>query len=321
MILYVKKNRIVALAVILILVLVTFGVVVREQRSYGKVRTIGNCVIEAGTSCPGANLRFANLVGADLTDSDLTGADLTGANLTGAEFDNANLNGITAINATASGASFLEATIDKANFVGTNFTDANFFESTIPDADLNGAILCRTVLSSGNIANDACSGSSTTKPGSSTAKPGSSTAKPGSPTAKPGSPTTKPGSPTTKPGSPTTKPVVTTTKPVVTTTKPATAACTTASVNQAYLSKWPTNLWPGTIEPTTPAKCSDGYASLTLTFSFIGESFNTFSVFKARGSSWEGRATGLSAHHRVVCNIGLHGQNVPPSVRAAIGCP
>ena len=289
-----------ALAVILILVLVTFGVVVREQRSYGKVRTIGNCVIEAGTSCPGANLRFANLVGADLTDSDLTGADLTGANLTGAEFDNANLNGITAINATASGASFLEATIDKANFVGTNFTDANFFESTIPDADLNGAILCRTVLSSGNIANDACSGSSTTKPGSST---------------------TKPGSPTTKPGSPTTKPVVTTTKPVVTTTKPATAACTTASVNQAYLSKWPTNLWPGTIEPTTPAKCSDGYASLTLTFSFIGESFNTFSVFKARGSSWEGRATGLSAHHRVVCNIGLHGQNVPPSVRAAIGCP
>ena len=300
MILYVKKNRIVALAVILILVLVTFGVVVREQRSYGKVRTIGNCVIEAGTSCPGANLRFANLVGADLTDSDLTGADLTGANLTGAEFDNANLNGITAINATASGASFLEATIDKANFVGTNFTDANFFESTIPDADLNGAILCRTVLSSGNIANDACSGSST---------------------AKPGSPTAKPGSPTTKPGSPTTKPVVTTTKPVVTTTKPATAACTTASVNQAYLSKWPTNLWPGTIEPTTPAKCSDGYASLTLTFSFIGESFNTFSVFKARGSSWEGRATGLSAHHGVVCNIGLHGQNVPPSVRAAIGCP
>jgi len=297
----------VALAVILILVLVTFGVVVREQRSYGKVRTIGNCVIEAGTSCPGANLRFANLVGADLTDSDLTGADLTGANLTGAEFDNANLNGITAINATASGASFLEATIDKANFVGTNFTDANFFESTIPDADLNGAILCRTVLSSGNIANDACSGSSTTKPGSSTAKPGSST--------------TKPGSPTTKPGSPTTKPVVTTTKPVVTTTKPATAACTTASVNQAYLSKWPTNLWPGTIEPTTPAKCSDGYASLTLTFSFIGESFNTFSVFKARGSSWEGRATGLSAHHGVVCNIGLHGQNVPPPVRAAIGCP
>ena len=296
-----------ALAVILILVLVTFGVVVREQRSYGKVRTIGNCVIEAGTSCPGANLRFANLVGADLTDSDLTGADLTGANLTGAEFDNANLNGITAINATASGASFLEATIDKANFVGTNFTDANFFESTIPDADLNGAILCRTVLSSGNIANDACSGSSTTKPGSSTAKPGSST--------------TKPGSPTTKPGSPTTKPVVTTTKPVVTTTKPATAACTTASVNQAYLSKWPTNLWPGTIEPTTPAKCSDGYASLTLTFSFIGESFNTFSVFKARGSSWEGRATGLSAHHGVVCNIGLHGQNVPPPVRAAIGCP
>ena len=293
MILYVKKNRIVALAVILILVLVTFGVVVREQRSYGKVRTIGNCVIEAGTSCPGANLRFANLVGADLTDSDLTGADLTGANLTGAEFDNANLNGITAINATASGASFLEATIDKANFVGTNFTDANFFESTIPDADLNGAILCRTVLSSGNIANDACSGSST---------------------AKPGSPTTKPGSPTTNPGSPTTN-------PVVTTTKPATAACTTASVNQAYLSKWPTNLWPGTIEPTTPAKCSDGYASLTLTFSFIGESFNTFSVFKARGSSWEGRATGLSAHHGVVCNIGLHGQNVPPSVRAAIGCP
>jgi len=259
-------------------------------------------------------LRFANLVGADLTDSDLTGADLTGANLTGAEFDNANLNGITAINATASGASFLEATIDKANFVGTNFTDANFFESTIPDADLNGAILCRTVLSSGNIANDACSGSSTTKPGSSTAKPGSSTT-------KPGSPTTKPGSPTTKPGSPTTKPVVTTTKPVVTTTKPATAACTTASVNQAYLSKWPTNLWPGTIEPTTPAKCSDGYASLTLTFSFIGESFNTFSVFKARGSSWEGRATGLSAHHGVVCNIGLHGQNVPPPVRAAIGCP
>ena len=300
MILYVKKNRIVALAVILILVLVTFGVVVREQRSYGKVRTIGNCVIEAGTSCPGANLRFANLVGADLTDSDLTGADLTGANLTGAEFDNANLNGITAINATASGASFLEATIDKANFVGTNFTDANFFESTIPDADLNGAILCRTVLSSGNIANDACSGSSTAKPGSSTAKPGSST--------------TKPGSPTTNPGSPTTN-------PVVTTTKPATAACTTASVNQAYLSKWPTNLWPGTIEPTTPAKCSDGYASLTLTFSFIGESFNTFSVFKARGSSWEGRATGLSAHHGVVCNIGLHGQNVPPSVRAAIGCP
>ena len=293
MILYVKKNRIVALAVILILVLVTFGVVVREQRSYGKVRTIGNCVIEAGTSCPGANLRFANLVGADLTDSDLTGADLTGANLTGAEFDNANLNGITAINATASGASFLEATIDKANFVGTNFTDANFFESTIPDADLNGAILCRTVLSSGNIANDACSGSSTAKPGSST---------------------TNPGSPTTNPGSPTTN-------PVVTTTKPATAACTTASVNQAYLSKWPTNLWPGTIEPTTPAKCSDGYASLTLTFSFIGESFNTFSVFKARGSSWEGRATGLSAHHRVVCNIGLHGQNVPPSVRAAIGCP
>ena len=307
MILYVKKNRIVALAVILILVLVTFGVVVREQRSYGKVRTIGNCVIEAGTSCPGANLRFANLVGADLTDSDLTGADLTGANLTGAEFDNANLNGITAINATASGASFLEATIDKANFVGTNFTDANFFESTIPDADLNGAILCRTVLSSGNIANDACSGSSTAKPGSSTAKPGSSTTKPGSPTTKPGSPTTNPGSPTTN--------------PVVTTTKPATAACTTASVNQAYLSKWPTNLWPGTIEPTTPAKCSDGYASLTLTFSFIGESFNTFSVFKARGSSWEGRATGLSAHHGVVCNIGLHGQNVPPSVRAAIGCP
>ncbi|HEX2121434.1 MAG TPA: pentapeptide repeat-containing protein, partial [Thermoanaerobaculia bacterium] len=97
-------------------------------------------------SCPGCNLRGANLAGRDLSNANLAGAELSeadfrgatldgtifiGANLTGARFDKAKLNA---------------ADLSNANLTGAVFDDATMSGVNLQHARLERASLARTTL-------------------------------------------------------------------------------------------------------------------------------------------------------------------------------
>lgn len=69
-------------------------------------------------SCPGCDLRGADLSYALLNDADLGGANLAGANLEGAYLDTANLSGADLSGANLEGADLTNANVKGANFVG-----------------------------------------------------------------------------------------------------------------------------------------------------------------------------------------------------------
>lgn len=89
----------------------------------GAPLVVGNCKVEANTSCAnanlagqnlslrvlsGANFRNANLAGANLDQTDLRGADLSGANLQGASLVGTQLQGAKLDGADLSRATWLE---------------------------------------------------------------------------------------------------------------------------------------------------------------------------------------------------------------------
>ncbi len=89
-----------------------------------------------GVDLSGANLRFANLKGVNLLLADLSEADLTGADLTGANLNNVN---------------FKDAVLRDADL-----TDANLSWAILKDADMEGAIMCNTLMPDGGTANSGC---------------------------------------------------------------------------------------------------------------------------------------------------------------------
>ena len=109
--------------------------------------TVNDCVIEASTVCPSADLS-----GADLSDADLSGATLTSANL-----QDTNLSGANLTDADLSGAQIVNADLSDADLTRTNLTGA-----TISGTDLDGATLCGTTRTDGTIDDTSCPASTET---------------------------------------------------------------------------------------------------------------------------------------------------------------
>ena len=82
----------------------------------GGSETVNGCAIEAGTSCPGADLSGAALSGSDLSRADLTGANLDGADLSKSDLSEANLS-----NAQMNGTNLSDADLTSANLTGATF--------------------------------------------------------------------------------------------------------------------------------------------------------------------------------------------------------
>lgn len=129
------------------------------------VDKIGDCEIQPGTQCPGADLAGADLGAtttagghtsrwpADLTNANLSGTDLSGANLSRVKLEGADLS-----NADLTGAGFQDALLFEADLSGANLTDAILTFADMDNVNLTGAILCNTTMSNGDIRNDGCSG-------------------------------------------------------------------------------------------------------------------------------------------------------------------
>ncbi|TQC49739.1 pentapeptide repeat-containing protein [Rhodococcus sp. WS4] len=91
-------------------------------------RIVANPTPEDRTTCPGADLSFANLAGVNLSFADLSGAILKRADLTGTNFAAANLS---------------YADLSDANITNTNFTDSqrNAVILYSTDIDIFGTII------------------------------------------------------------------------------------------------------------------------------------------------------------------------------------
>ena len=103
-----------------------------------KLKDTGDCV--------GCDLRDAILWAAGLTDTDLSGADLTGAylgsaNLRFANLEGANLSGANLGSASLMGADLFGGSLENANLGGANLEGAD-----LKYANMNGAILCNTIM-------------------------------------------------------------------------------------------------------------------------------------------------------------------------------
>jgi len=123
---------------------------------------IGDCILEPGTNCEGADLRGVDLsparasawsfgVNVELKNANFSGADLTGSNLTAAD-----LEGVNFTDANLTGVDFKDASLYKANLTRANLTDAKFTFSDLDDAIFDGAIFCRTRMPNGSDNNDNC---------------------------------------------------------------------------------------------------------------------------------------------------------------------
>lgn len=115
-------------------------------------RTVNGCVIQPGTSCPGANLsnhdlQGVNLTGANLSTANLSQSNLSNANLSGANLTGANLRGVTMIS---------------TNLSSANLTDANFTGGNLDKVNLTNATHCGTIRTDGTTDNTSCPKPSTT---------------------------------------------------------------------------------------------------------------------------------------------------------------
>jgi len=115
----------------------------------GGTKSVGDCKIEANTSCPNA----------DLNGSDLSGQDLTGSNFSGADFENADLS-----DANLTEANLTNARIVNTNMQDTNLTRTNLSGATIEGTNLSGATRCGTIRTNGTVDDTDCppSGGTTT---------------------------------------------------------------------------------------------------------------------------------------------------------------
>jgi hypothetical protein len=109
--------------------------------------SVSGCEIQAGTSCPGADLSGADLSGADLSRAVLSDANLEGTNLSGADLDEAKLDGARLVDTDLSDADLTGATLEGATISGTN---------------LDGATLCGTIRTDGMTDDSSCPASTET---------------------------------------------------------------------------------------------------------------------------------------------------------------
>ncbi|MBM3945265.1 MAG: pentapeptide repeat-containing protein, partial [SAR202 cluster bacterium] len=112
---------------------------------------IGDCVLEPGTDCQGADLRGAHLgfransTGAGirirLKGANFQNADFTGADLYNADFTSADLRGANLTDTNIAGANMYQADLRGANLTGADLSFAD-----LEDAKLDGAIYCNTIM-------------------------------------------------------------------------------------------------------------------------------------------------------------------------------
>jgi hypothetical protein len=107
---------------------------------------VNGCVIQAGSTCPGANLSGQNLQGANLA-----GANLATANLSKSNLSNANLSGSNLTGANLTGVTMLNGDLRSANLTNADFSGANL-ENVI----LTNSTNCGTIRTDGTIDDDSC---------------------------------------------------------------------------------------------------------------------------------------------------------------------
>lgn len=116
-----------------------------------QAKRVGNCIIEQGTSCVGADLRGADLTRAPLRNANFANANLEGAILSGADavnanFNGANLNNAKIVNAQFYGANFRGAQMKGADFSGTEFSTATWIDGRRCNSGSTGGRCWQTIL-------------------------------------------------------------------------------------------------------------------------------------------------------------------------------
>jgi hypothetical protein len=128
------------LAIVAALV-VTSGVALAGCGGSDAPEAVNGCTIEAGTTCPGADLSGEDLSGVDLSGADLSKAKLDGTNLSDSNLSEANLSA---------------AQITNADLSNADLTRANLSGATIDGTSLDGATLCGTTRTDGTTDDSSC---------------------------------------------------------------------------------------------------------------------------------------------------------------------
>lgn len=98
--------------------------------------------LKKNLECRGCNLKRSELSGLNLTGADLEGAVLQGSDFSSSDLTDANLRGVNLRRADLSSVISLR---------GADLTGADLTEANVKEKDLEGAILCQTVLPSGQL--------------------------------------------------------------------------------------------------------------------------------------------------------------------------
>jgi uncharacterized protein YjbI with pentapeptide repeats len=122
---------------------------------------IGACPIRPGAECAGnymrqSHLRYSVLYDANLDHADLTGVDLAWSNLAGASMRNAALSHADLRGAQLGYADLGGANLTRADLRGAVLTFANLYGARTLGARFDDAMLCRTIMADGTIANPNC---------------------------------------------------------------------------------------------------------------------------------------------------------------------
>jgi len=123
---------------------------------------IGDCKIDRGTQCPGADLSGADLGeswagkdrirrGADLKGANFEGANLSNTKLLGIHLEQANLRKADLTNAYAASSYLYQADFSDANLTGADFSYAD-----VDEVKTEGAIFCNTKWTDLTVRNDSC---------------------------------------------------------------------------------------------------------------------------------------------------------------------
>ncbi|MDI9977316.1 MULTISPECIES: pentapeptide repeat-containing protein [unclassified Rhodococcus (in: high G+C Gram-positive bacteria)] len=121
---------------------------------------VGTCTIrvpnpwplEPLTSCPGADLRGADLHGVNFVGANLKGADLSGGNLEGANIHLADLSGAKLNNVNLKDSYGLTVVLHSADLSGTDITRGYWLAADLSNTKLVGANLTDTDLAGANLA-------------------------------------------------------------------------------------------------------------------------------------------------------------------------
>lgn len=112
----------------------TYPMIVDEPDPRPDPYVVNGCELKPGTSCPGVDLRHADLRGLNLNGADLSGANLNRADMKLVELKGANLSGATLL-----GSDLSLGQLQGADFSNADLTGANMDFSRLAGADMSNA--------------------------------------------------------------------------------------------------------------------------------------------------------------------------------------